>query len=193
MMISQSSAVAIVPKGHPKIAPRFSVGRSAPFISSPAGTAEQVLLIPTNTAHTENSKRKLTPRYPKLTVDLGLEPLIGGKNTLFNRLFPIQEHSICPITTRPWNISNQSKTKTRQFFHQSCPGLIYRHPGQRGSRPVKLSQAESRPVKRFLKTIFLSDLKTENLNLKTCSGFGTLVNPTETYRTLQNAPRGSTP
>jgi hypothetical protein len=46
--------------------------------------------------------------------------------------------------------------------------------------------------KRFAKTSDSqqSRLKPEPLNLKPLADFGTLVNPGEPYRTLQNAPRG---
>ena len=59
------------------------------------------------------------------------------------------------------------------------------------SNPVKASQAESRLVKHFLKKIFFWIQFIRTILSKIPSIFGTLRNPTVTYRTLQNTPRGA--
>ena len=72
-----------------------------------------------------NSNPKSTPGYRKSTVDLGLEPLIWGKNGLQTLSLPACRHSFCPIKTREWNRANQKPTETGQKINP-LPFLIYR-------------------------------------------------------------------
>jgi hypothetical protein len=66
------------------------------------------------TTNPPNPHRKSTAAYPKSTVDLGLEKLIWVKNSLQTPALPAYHHSLCPITTREWNLANQKPAETGQ-------------------------------------------------------------------------------
>ncbi|HTR43406.1 MAG TPA: hypothetical protein VMH87_17475 [Pseudomonadales bacterium] len=65
---------------------------------------------------------------PKSTVDLGLEPLIWGENTLLKRLFPGSQHSFHTITTRQWSHANQNQTNTNRKINKPLPFIKDENP-----------------------------------------------------------------
>lgn len=62
--------------------------------------------------------------HPKSTVDLGLEPLIWGKNTLLKDFSLDHQHLFCPIMTRQWDYQNQKQTDSNQKFIPSQYRLL---------------------------------------------------------------------
>jgi hypothetical protein len=166
-MISKSSAVAIVPQGHPKIAPCFGTGCSAPFVSSPAGTTE----VGQTLAVTIGSICLIGPigfwlRVPKAFQGFPslLKPLEAFSNHLKGKL------RLEPFGKRRKEFVPRSGTKVAQrpsergervhpfsFWTDGRVGLpgevLLRRTGQAESSRVKLSQAQSR---HFEKLSFLS-------------------------------------
>jgi hypothetical protein len=71
---------------------------------------------------------KSTMRYPKSTVDLGLEPLIWGKNTLQTPPLPCRRHPFRPITTREWKHVSQNQTKPDQKMNRLQPLIWVESP-----------------------------------------------------------------
>jgi hypothetical protein len=69
------------------------------------------------------SNPKSTPCYPKSTLDLGLEPLIWGKNTLKTLRLSCRRHHFSPITAREWSCQNQIKTETNQKMRLGIEAL----------------------------------------------------------------------
>jgi hypothetical protein len=119
-----------------------------------------------------------------------------------------QQSSAVAIVPKGHPINNRRHTRVfqRRVRASFIPQVPEGRPNERGklqnepifglqghdgvSRPVKVSQAESRLVKLFLKKIFFLAAVSASLRLCVRSGFGTLLNPIVPYRTLLNTPRG---
>ena len=123
-MISQSSAIVIVPKGHPKIAQHFSAGCYGIKIISPEGTAESAHLpcqrpqpFPTHAGVPEEKGWGLSCHSAATTDERGLslcKPLQGIANYLKaffkkKRLFNFMPDP-CPLSYLSTNLEFSDKS-----------------------------------------------------------------------------------